>query len=120
MLKNKFLILGFILFTLNSCVQKAYVKTVIINLATPNKKNIKNAGIRGNGKPLSWQKDYIMKTIVQDSLYTATLVIKTGYAFGEVKFTIDDEWELQDKPNRKIIFSTTSDTTVYNAVFNKE
>jgi hypothetical protein len=105
---------------LNSCVQKAYLKTIVINLTTPNKKNIQKVGIRGNGKPLSWQQDYEMKPVVKDSLYTATITIKTAYKEGEIKFTIDDIWELQNKPNRTITLSTTSDTTIYNATFDKE
>jgi putative oxidoreductase len=99
------------------CVQKSYKKTVVITVKTGSKKNIQTVGIRGAGKPLSWREDLPMQPIVKDSLYTATITAVTGYTFTEIKFTIDGEFELQNKPNRRVVFSQ-GDTTFYNAVFN--
>jgi hypothetical protein len=59
-----------------------------------------------------------MKPIVQDSLYTATATFVTGYKFIEMKFVANDNFELADKPNRRVYF-TEKDTTIYNAVFDK-
>jgi hypothetical protein len=103
--------------SVSSCVQKAYKKTVVVTLLVPNNKNIKTVGIRGEGNPLSWDKDYEMKPVVKDSLYTATVTGTTGYKFSEIKFTVNGEFELQDKPNRRVVFAE-GDTTFYNAVFN--
>jgi hypothetical protein len=93
---------------------------VIVTLTIPNKKNIKTVGIRGNGKPLSWEKDFVMTEVIKDSVYTATVKAITAYKFAEIKCTVNDEWELSEKPNRKILFSQKSDTTFLNIVFNKE
>ncbi len=86
-------------------------------LTVPNKTSIQTVGVRGNGKPLSWDEDLEMKAVVKDSLYTATVTAVTGYKFSEVKFTVNGEFELKDQPNRRIVFSD-KDTTYYNAQFN--
>jgi hypothetical protein len=118
-MKNKIFLAIIIALSVTSCVQKAYLKTVIITLTVSDKKEIEKVGIRGKGKPLSWNEDYLMKEVIKDSIYTATVTTMTPYKFGEIKFTINGEFELKDKPNRKIIFSEKSDTTYYAAVFDK-
>ena len=106
-----------LIFLLASCVQKSYVKTVVVTLNVSNLKNIKSVGIRGQGKPLGWDNDFEMKPVVKDSLYTATITAITGYKFAEIKFTVNGEFELKEQPNRRVIFSN-KDTTYYNAVYN--
>lgn len=108
-----------LLFSINGCVQKSYKKTVVFTLTVQNMKNIKTVGIRGNGKPLSWDTDFEMTPVVRDSLYTATATTITGYKFAEIKFTVNGEFELKGKPNRRLNFSDNG-TTYYNAIFNKE
>jgi len=44
--------------------------------------------------------------------------VGTGYKFTEVKFTVNDEFELKGKDNRRINFSE-KDTTYYKAFFDK-
>lgn len=100
-----------------SCVQKTYNKTVIYTLKIIGMKDIKSVGIRGNDKPLNWDKDYESKVIKKDSLYRAVVTYKTGYKFTEAKFTVNGEFELQNNPNRRIEFSN-SDTTFYEATYN--
>lgn len=117
MKKYSIIIITLLLLSLVSCVQKSYTKTVVVTLKTPNLYDIKYVGIRGQGKPLSWDNDYEMKQVVKDSLYTATLTIITGYKFGEIKFTVNGDFELKEQPNRRVFFSD-KDTTCYNAVFN--
>ena len=107
-----------IILALTGCVQKTYKKTVICNLNVAAVKNIKTVGVRGEGKPLSWGIDLPLKEVVKDSLYTITLPVKTGYKFIELKFTVNESFELENENNRRILFSD-GDTTVYNAVFNK-
>jgi hypothetical protein len=51
-----------------------------------------------------------------DSFYTVTVTFLTGYKFTEVKFVVNDEFELKDKDNRRVEYSD-SDTTAYHAVF---
>ena len=109
--------MGLLLLSLVGCVQKSYKKTVVVTLAVPGAKDIKSVGIRGQGKPLSWDHDFDMTLVVKDSLYTATITAVTGYKFAEIKFTVNGEYELKDQPNRKVLFSD-KDTTYYTAVFN--
>ena len=108
---------GLLLLLLAGCVQKSYKKTVVFTLLVPHIKDIKSAGIRGQGKPLSWDYDIKMTPIVKDSLYTATITTVTGYKFAEIKFTVNGEFELKEQPNRKVLF-TNKDTTYYKAEFN--
>jgi len=99
-----------------SCVQKSSKKTIIVKLHTEGIKNIQNVGIRGNEKPLSWDYDMELKPITKDSLYLTTFPIVTGYKFTEVKFTVNGQLELNNKENRKIVFSE-KDTIIYEAKY---
>lgn len=103
-----------ILILATSCVQKTYTKTVVFTIDVSEIKNIKNVGIRGNDKPLSWDYDTEMKELKKDSLYTITITEETGYKFTEVKFSINNKLEFNDGANRRVVFSE-KDTTYYKA-----
>ena len=91
-MKTKLLLFGlFILMT--SCVQKSYKRVVVVTLDVSKVKDIKWVGIRGNGKPLSWENDYPMQEVVKDSLYKATIIAETGYLFAEIKCTVNGNFE---------------------------
>lgn len=100
-----------------SCVQKTYKQTVVFLLDTKAVKNIHSVGLRGIDKPLSWDDDLQMVALKKDTSYTATVTFLTGYQFTEVKFVINDQFELKDQPNRRITFAK-GDTTVFEAAFN--
>jgi hypothetical protein len=102
---------------MSSCVQKTYKRTVMVTLDVSKVENIESVGIRGNGKPLSWENDYPMQEVVKDSLYKAIITTETGYLFAEIKFTVNGTYELQNQPNRRVQF-TQQDTTYYKATFN--
>ena len=102
-----------------SCVQKSYERKVTFLLHTEQLKNIEKVGLRGKEKPLSWRQDLEMKAIKQDSLYSVTVTFLTGYKFTEVKFVVNDEFELQEKGNRRVVFNENGET-IYEAIFNKE
>jgi len=108
-----------ILLALASCVQPSYNKTVVVTLDVSALKNIQSVGIRGEGKPLSWEADYPMTEVVKDSVYRAIITTKTGYLFAEFKCTVNGIFELQEQPNRRIIFDTKKDTTYVDLVFDK-
>jgi hypothetical protein len=103
---------------LTGCVQKVVKKTVVFELNTAGIQNIKSVGLRGNDRPLSWDKNYEMTAIKKDSLYTATITGTTGYKFSEIKFVINDGFEFENESNRRIVFAD-GDTTIYKATFNK-
>jgi hypothetical protein len=113
----KKLIVLLVLITI-SCVQKTYKKTVVVTLDVSGIENIKSVGIRGKDQPLNWESDYKMEVVKKDSLYKATITGETAYLFSEIKFTINDKFELKDKENRKVFFFKT-DTTFYKAKFDK-
>lgn len=119
MKKYQLIIMAVLFWSASSCVQKSYKKTIVIKLIVNHIKDIKTVGIRGNGKPLSWDKDFALKPLVKDSLYTVTATVLTGYKFAEIKFTVNGEFELKKQPSRRLVFSN-NDTTYYNAVFNLE
>jgi hypothetical protein len=100
----------------SSCVQKSSKKTIIVKLNVAGQKDIKSVGIRGNEKPLSWDYNRELVALLKDTLYTDTFSFVTGYKFTEVKFTVNDNFELNDKPNRRIVFAE-GDTVVYEAIF---
>ncbi len=117
---KKINLLYFVLFCflITSCVQKSHNQTVTVILDVSAIKDIKTVGVRGNGKPLSWDEDFEMKPLIIDSLYTATFSGKTGYLFAEIKFVVNGEFELKDKDNRRVYFDK-SKKTIYKATFNK-
>ncbi len=118
MQKNKFTLFLFVSFLfITSCVQKTYKKTVVFELDTKDVKNIKTVGVKGNDKPLNWNYVKEMTAVKKDTTYSIALTFLTGYKFTEVKFSINGDFELKDKGNRRIEFSD-KDTTVYKAVFN--
>lgn len=117
---KKIVVIIAMLFSLltTSCVQKTYRKTVVYMLDVSDIKNVKKVGVRGNDKPLSWDYDTEMKEIKKDSLFQIAISGETGYKFTEVKFVVNDTFELQNEGNRRIFFSET-DTTFFKAKFNK-
>jgi hypothetical protein len=115
-MKKSLLLLVFSALLTQSCVQKAYNKTVVFTLKTDKIKNIATVGLRGEEKPLSWKTDLPMTVVKKDSLYQVTTTYLTGYTFTEVKFVINGTFELRDQPNRRVVFAA-SDTTFYNATY---
>ncbi len=109
-----------IMMLMSSCVQKSYKRVVVITLDVSKVKNIQSVGIRGEGKPLSWESDYPMQELVKDSLYKAVITTETCYLFAEAKCTVNGNFELQNKPNRRIVFDTKKDTTYVKLIFDKE
>ena len=107
----------FILVFACGCVQKTYNKTVVYLLNVGKQTEVRNVSIRGGDKPLNWEFDTKMTTIIPDSLYKVVLTYVTGYKFTEVKFVVNDEFELKDQSNRRIVFSD-KDTTIYTAISN--
>lgn len=107
-----------ICFTTINCVQKSYNQTVTLILDVSEIPNIKTVGVRGGDKPLSWQEDFKMNALVEDSLYTATFSGKTGLLFTEIKFVVNGEFEFKDQDNRRVVFDK-SRKTIYKAKFNK-
>lgn len=100
-----------------ACVQPSKEKTVVVTVTVPGLKGIRTVGLRGEGNPLSWRKDYPLTAIVPDSLYTTTFTTRTAYDFTDIKFTVDGQFEREGKENRRLAFNT-GDTTYYRAVFN--
>ena len=99
-----------VFFVTTSCVQKTTHQKVVFNLDVKGIKNIKKVGLRGE-KPLGWNFDTEMK-LGKDSIYSATIDFETGYKFVQYKFTINEEFELKDKENRRAYFNSKGITTV--------
>jgi PBP1b-binding outer membrane lipoprotein LpoB len=119
MKKSRILLTFLSIIILAGCVQKSSKKVVILKLDVSGINNIETVGVRGNEKPLSWNYDLELKPIIKDTLYSTTFSLVTGYKFTELKFTVNGQFELNDKSNRRIIFSE-KDTIVYEAKFDKD
>lgn len=117
-MKTTFKIVLFLIL-MTGCVQKASKRIVVVSVDVSKIDNVKSVGIRGNGKPLSWETDLPMHEIVKDSLYRGIINTTTGYLFTECKFTVNGNFELQNQANRRIIFDNQKDTTKVNFVFDK-
>ncbi|MBC6698771.1 hypothetical protein [Hymenobacter sp. BT190] len=103
---------------LPGCVQPAHDKTVVYELDVRGLPNVRQVGLRGRDKPLSWDQDLQLMPVGPDSsLYRATVTTHTGFLITEVKFTVNGEFELKEAENRRIVFGP-GDTTVYRARFN--
>jgi hypothetical protein len=119
MLSKKYILIFIIaMFVVTSCVQKSYTRKVTLFLDVSGNKDIKKVGIRGENKPFSWDYDSEMEVVKKDSLYKKTFEINTGRLCTEIKFTINGNFELQDKPNRKVYFNKNGET-IYRVIFNK-
>lgn len=101
---------------LPGCVQEAHDKTVVYLLDVSGRPNVQQAGLRGRDEPLSWDHDLPLTMLKKDSLYRAVVTIHTGYKVTEVKFTLNGDFELKERDNRRVEFGPT-DTTVYRARF---
>jgi putative oxidoreductase len=107
-----------------ACVQK-YERTVIFVVDVSGVPNVTTVGVRGEGAPLSWQRDTPI-TPVKDSagLYTATVTARTGFLAREVKFVVNGVFEFSgtaDEASRVVRFPRTTtggDTVRFRAVFN--
>jgi hypothetical protein len=110
------LLIILIVMVCSSCVQQAHKRKVTFLLDVSQAKNIETVGVRGEGNPLSWEADYPMQEVVKDSLYKAEIVGETAYKWIDVKFTVNGKFELENKPNREVVF--TGNETTYKAVFN--
>jgi hypothetical protein len=102
-----------------ACVQPVHKKVVVYTVKVSGIDSVEMMAIRGP-KPLSWNSDSVLTTIIPDSLYTITVTYTTGYNFTEAKFVANGNFELKGKDNRTIDFAPNSDTTFYNCVFDKE
>ncbi len=113
---KKLSLICIIVLAVTGCVQSTRTRVAILTLDVSGQGPISTAGVRGEGNPLSWREDYPMSVLVQDSLYTVTLTGQTPYDFTEIKFTVNGQFELEGKENRRLVF--TGDTTYYLAKFN--
>jgi putative oxidoreductase len=115
---NKLGMLFAILLTVSGCVQSTRTRVAVLTLDVSGMGPINSVGVRGEGNPLSWDKDLPMNVLAKDSLYTVTITGQTPYDFTEIKFTVNGQFELEGKENRRLVF--TGDTTYYTANFNVE
>ena len=117
-MKNYIFIILATILSLSSCVQKTKKHSITLLLDISGKKNVKTVGIRGNDKPFSWDFDTEMEVVKKDLLYKKTFEIETGRLCTELKFTVNGNFELQDKNNRKVYFNQNG-KTIYKAKFDK-
>jgi putative oxidoreductase len=100
-------------------LQKTTTEKLTVYLDTRSYKGeIKEVGLRGQGGPLKWGKDFPLTKTAQEGIYTAELSAETAYKAVDVKFTINQEFEFDNEANRTVTLDP-SHTTTYKAVYNK-
>lgn len=117
-MKTHFIILAFAALLMSACVQKTHLQKVTYTLDVSKVQNVEKVGIRGSDSPLSWEADLEMKLLVKDSLCQIEVSYLTGYKVTEVKFTVNGNFELQNRENRVVRFGENGETEV-KAVFNQ-
>jgi hypothetical protein len=80
---------------------------------------VSSISVRGSLAPLSWNSNFELKDENSDSIYTGTLVFDIPYDYVNIKFVKNEnEFELQDQPNRQINFDQSL-ITYYKAIFDQ-
>lgn len=102
-----------------SCVQPTQRQTVVYTLDVSSIKHVRTVGLRGSDKPLSWEVDLPMQLVEKGKMYRAVVTYQTGFRCTEVKFVVNDTFELAQQDNRKIYFRPIRDTTYYQAIFDR-
>lgn len=102
-----------------SCVQETHKKEITFLVDMNGVEDVRSVGIRGNFLPDQWRKTVPMSDEDNDGIYQITFAEKTA-AYGiEFKFVKNDnEFELQGKDNREIVFEYRPETITYKAIFN--
>ena len=112
-------LIAFFAFTLFSCVQPTNKQIVHFSVDARNELDVSAIGVRGSVPPLNWKSNYELKDDDLDSIYTGTILIEIPYDYMNIKFVKNnDEFELKDQPNRKLIFDKSM-TTNYSVSFNQ-
>ena len=105
---------------LTSCVQETHPKTVTFKVNADSTLVFETIGIRGNMKPLSWDKTKLMSGPDENGYYTTVVNFDTASDQASFKFVINDSlFELNDKPNRRIRFEYKPETLEYSGTFDK-
>jgi C-terminal processing protease CtpA/Prc len=92
-------------------------RTVTLKLDTRSLSTIKKVSVRGDVKPLSQTKDYILTDQDRDGIFEATIKFKTSKRNVNFKFLVDGEIELKASDARRIWFKDQPVTEEY--VFNE-
>ncbi len=104
---------------ITSCVQKQYLKSVLVKVDARGVENVKSIGIKGDFTNPRWKTEIPMTDDDNDGIFEATLSQETAVYNVEFKFVKNGEiYELIGKPNRVLQFEYKPETIVYSAKFN--
>ncbi len=104
---------------LSSCVQEEHEKKVTLFVDMNAEENFESVGVRGDFLPNQWRETVLMSDENKDGIYEITFTENTavhGISFKFVKN--NNEFELQDQENRKLIFEYKPETIQYFTIFN--
>lgn len=103
-----------------SCVQKTKKQKVEFMVDVRDIENVNSIGVRGSTPPLNWDQNFELKDDNNDSIYTGKIVFDIPYDFVELKLVKNqDEFELNNQPNRRLLFAKSGDTK-YQIKFDKK
>lgn len=110
----------FLSLIISSCVQRTKEQKVDFFVDARDIENVNSIGVRGSKPPLNWNQNFELKDDNNDSIYTGTIVFDIPYDFVELKLVKnEDQFELNNQPNRKLIFDKSGDTE-YQVIFDKK
>jgi hypothetical protein len=105
---------------ISSCVQKTKKQKVEFFVDVRDIENVNSIGVRGSTPPLNWNQNFELKDDNNDSIYTGTIIFEIPYDFVELKLVKnEDQFELNNQPNRKLLFDKSGDTK-YQVKFDKK
>ncbi|TCK69128.1 hypothetical protein DFQ05_0643 [Winogradskyella wandonensis] len=111
------LVLIAILF-ITSCVQETHLKTITFKVDMRGLDNITNPGVRGQFTSPAWKALVPLTDENNDSIYEAKVEFQAAQYDIKFKFVNNDEYELQNQPNRSIKFEYEPENFTYEATIN--
>ncbi|MEO9871606.1 S41 family peptidase [Ekhidna sp.] len=102
--------------SLTNCSLFAQERKVTISVDMSRINHIENVGVKGNIKPLSWEKAYPLLDEDGDGIYTAEIVFNSSDRYFRFKFVNDGQMELEGSDNRILWFKDEpiSKTYIFN------
>ncbi|MFD1061656.1 hypothetical protein ACFQ1Q_00245 [Winogradskyella litorisediminis] len=103
---------------ITSCVQETHLKTITFKVDMRGLDNITNPGVRGQFTSPAWKALVPLTDENNDSIYEAKVEFQAAQYDIKFKFVNNDEYELQNQPNRSIKFEYEPENFTYEATFN--
>ncbi|GGI57319.1 hypothetical protein GCM10011444_16280 [Winogradskyella haliclonae] len=103
---------------MTSCIQETHLKTINFKVNMRGLDTISNPGVRGQFTSPAWEELVPLTDENNDSIYEAKVEFQAAQYDIKFKFVNNDEYELQNQPNRSIKFEYEPESFTYEATYN--